>query len=71
MVKRIKKDLNGKNKQGHVQISQEELRKILKKIPNWKAPGSDGVRVKNFNSLHKNLVWHLNAYLERETFVDD
>ena len=53
MVKRIKKDLNGKNKQVHVQISQEELRKILKKIPNWKAPGSDGVRVKNFNSLHK------------------
>ena len=62
--------MNGKNKQARIQISQEKLKKILKKIPNWKAPGPNGVEgfwLKNFISLHKNLVWHLNACLEGET----
>ena len=52
-----------KKKQARVQISEEM-------IPNWKPPGPDGVqgfRLKHFTSLHKNLVWHLNACLERET----
>ena len=54
----IKKDMNGKNKQAQVQISQEKLKKILKKIPNLKAPGSDGVQgfwLKSFTSLNKTL----------------
>ena len=37
-LREIKKDMNEKNKQARVQISQEKLKKILKKIPNWKAP---------------------------------
>ena len=63
----IKKDMNEKKKQTRVQILQEKLKKILKKILNWKAPGPDGVHkfwLKNFTSLHKKLVWHLNACLE-------
>ena len=40
----IKKDMNGKNTQAQVQISQEKLKNILKKIPNWKAPGPDWVQ---------------------------
>ena len=62
--------MNGKNKQGQVQILQEKLKMILKKIPNWNIPGPDGVQgfwLKNFTSLHENLVWHLNACLEGET----
>ena len=62
--------MNGKNKQGQVQVLQEKLKMILKKIPIWKVPGSDGVQgfwLKNFASLHENLVWHLNACLEGET----
>ena len=43
-LREIKKYMNGKNKQARVQISQEKLKKILKKIPNWKAPGPDGVQ---------------------------
>ena len=42
----------------------------MKQIPNWKAPGPDGVQefwLKNFTSLYKNLVWHLNTCLEGET----
>ena len=68
-LKEMKKDINGKNKQARVQISQEKLKKILKQIPNWKAPRPGGVQgfwLKNFTSLHKSLVWHLNACLEGE-----
>ena len=46
------------------------LKKILKKISDWKVPGQDGVQgfwLKNFIVLHKNLIWHLNTCLERET----
>ena len=69
-LREIKKYMNWKNKLARVQVSQEKLKKILKKILNWKAPGPDGVQgfwLKNFNSLHKNFVWHLNACLEGET----
>ena len=62
--------MNGKNKQARAQISQEKLKKILKKIPNWKAPGPDGVKgfwLENFTSLHKKLEWHLNPCLEGKT----
>ena len=62
--------MNGKKEQAQVQISQEKLKKILKKMPNWEAPGPDGIQgiwLKTFTSLHKNLVWYLNACLERET----
>ena len=69
-LREIKKDMNEKNKQARVQISQEKWKKILKKIPNWKTPGPDRVQgfwLKNFTSLEKNLVLHLNACLEGET----
>ena len=36
--------MNGKNKQAQLQILQEKLKKILNKIPNWKAPEPDGVQ---------------------------
>ena len=69
-LREIKKEMNGKNKKVRVQISQEKLRKISKKIPTWKVPGPDGVQgfwLKNFTSLHGNIVWRLNACLEGET----
>ena len=50
-----------------MQISQK-VQKILKKT--WKAPRPDGVKefcLKSFTSLHKNFVWHLNAYLRGQT----
>ena len=34
--------MNGKKEQAQVQISQEKLKKILKKMPNWEAPGQMG-----------------------------
>ena len=69
-LREIKKVMNGKNKQARVPILQEKLKKILKKIPDWEAPGPDGVQelwLNNFTSKHKNLVWQLNACLIGET----
>ena len=51
--------MNEINKQARVQTSQEKLKKILKKILNWKAPGPNWVQgfcLKNLTSLHKNFV---------------
>ena len=58
-IKEIKKVMNEINKQAQVQISQENLKRILKKVLNWKAPGPDwgqGFCLKNLTSLHKNFV---------------
>ena len=52
-IREINKDMNEKDKQAGVQISQEKLKKILMKIPNWKTPGPDEVQefcLKNFTS---------------------
>ena len=51
-------------------VFHKKLKMILKKIPNWKAPGPDGVqgfRLKHSTSLHNNLVWHINTCLEEKT----
>ena len=70
LLREIKKGMNEKNKQALVQTSWQKLNKILKKILNWKARGPDGIQsfwLMNFTSLHKNLVWYLNACLKGET----
>ena len=43
-LKEIKKDINENNKHARVQTSHEKIKKILKKIPNWKAPRLDDVQ---------------------------
>ena len=58
-LREIKKNMNRKNKQARVQILREKLKNILRKTPNWKAPGPNGVQgywLINFTSFHKNLV---------------
>ena len=53
--------------QGVVNITDNKIQHVLKKIPNWKAPGPDGVQgfwVKNFRSMHKPLRKHLEQCLE-------
>ena len=56
-LKDIKNEL-GKNKhlQERVVISVEKVTKQCTKMPNWKAPGKDGVQgywIKNLSSLHE------------------
>ena len=50
-----------------ITITDKEVKALLKKFPNWKAPGPDGVQgywLKNFVSLHSKLAEHLNLCLE-------
>ena len=52
-----------------VRISIENVTNQCRKIPNWKAPGKDGVHgywIKNLNSFHKRITCQLNKILEGE-----
>ena len=51
-------------------ITEEKMQQMLRKIPNWKAPGPDGVQgywLKNFKSMHKALRKHLEECLKNGT----
>lgn len=66
----IKNDLIDKEKQNEIVISQDKLKKSIKKIPNWKSPGPDMVQgfwIKNFSSLHQSLQRGLQECLESNT----
>ena len=55
--------------QERVSISVEKIRKQCTKIPNWKAPGRDGVQgywIKNLSSLHKCVSSQMNGILMGE-----
>ena len=57
-------------KQQKVEITEVKVKKMLRKIPNWKAPGPDGVQgfwLKNFTSMHKYLTKFLTRCLEGDT----
>ena len=53
-------------KQEELIITTDLVSKQARKIPNWKAPGRDGVQgfwIKRFNSLHKRIAVLLNSIL--------
>ena len=55
------------NQQKVVKISLEKVTKQCKKIPNWRAPGKDGVQgywIKTLSSLHKRIAYQLNKILK-------
>ena len=52
-----------------VRISAENVQKQCRKIPNWKAPGKDGVQgywIKNLSNLDTRIAYQLNKILEGE-----
>ena len=69
MVEGSEERVNDERPQERIGINIERIRKQCRKIPNWKAPGRNGVQgywVKSFSSLHKRLSSQMNKILMRE-----
>ena len=69
MVERPGERVNDERPQERVTISVEKIRKQCRKIPNWKAPGRDGVQgywIKNLSSLHESVLSQMNRILMGE-----
>lgn len=66
----IKSKMKGLLQQENITLTKENLQKILKKIPNWKALGNDGLQgywIKAFKSLHGDMERLLSKCLEEGT----
>ena len=53
--------------QESIDITDEKVKNMLKRMPNWKFPGPDGVQgfwLKNFTSMHKYISLYLIDCLE-------
>ena len=63
-MKDLKRErVNNERPKERVSISVEKIRKQCIKIPNWKAPGREGVRgywIKNLSSLHERVSSQMN-----------
>ena len=68
-LKDLKRERLDERPQERVSISVEKIRKQCRKIPNWKAPGRDGVQgywIKNLSSLHERVSSQMNRILMGE-----
>ena len=66
----FKMKMNVERGQGEVNITREKILKILERVPNWKAPGPDGVQgfwLKRFKSIHQYLEKYLAECLKGQT----
>jgi len=66
-LKELQNENKIENQQEVVEISLEKVTNQCKKVPNWKAPGKDGVQgywIKTLSSLHKRIAYQLNKILK-------
>ena len=52
----MRERLDHVERQENLDITTEDVKKMLGKVPNWKSPGPDGIQgfwKKNLKSLHK------------------
>ena len=64
---KMQRDFECIEEQEEVEIIPEKIKKILRKIPNWKAPGPDCVQgfwLTNFKSIQEGLRRNLQKFLE-------
>ena len=68
-LKDLKRERVNERPQERVSIIVEKIRKQCRKIPNWKAPGRDGVQgywIKNLSSLYEHVSSQINGILMGE-----
>ena len=64
----IKNDIKD-NQQGELEITSDMVTSQCRKLPNWKAPGKDGVQgfwLKKLRGLHGRIAKQLNNILNKE-----
>lgn len=69
-IRRVERKLDRPDKQRDITITEDNMKKVLKKLPNWKAPGPDAVQgfwIKNLTNLHSKMLQYLNECLETQT----
>ena len=66
-LKEVELELENVNIQENVEITKEDVTMQLRKMPNWKAPGLDGIQgfwLKRFTSQHQRLTEELNENIQ-------
>ena len=66
-LKKVENELGELTVQDDIHSEIKEVRKQIRKMPNWKSSGSDGVqryRIKNLSNLHKSIALQLDRYLQ-------
>ena len=72
-LKDVKKELEQDEGQDKIDITKDKMMRIMRKMPNWKAPGPDNVEgywLKNLTQLHDTLVVYLQECLDSEVVPD-
>ena len=65
----VKKELENTKRQENVDMSTTDVTRVIKQMPNWKAPGPDGAQgfwLKAFSELHPRIAYFLQRCLEDE-----
>ena len=58
----VEKEFESFTQQGNISITKEDVSIYLRKMPNWKVPGPDGLHgfwLKKYTSFHQVMVEHL------------
>ena len=66
-LRNVEEELSRLGVQDSIQIEVAKLKKQVRKMPNWKSPGPDGVQgywIKNLSNLHGNIALQLDRSLQ-------
>ena len=66
-IENIREKVQNTDQQDNITISLEYTKKQVNRLPNWRAPGPDGINgfwIKNCTALHDKISIHLNDCLE-------
>ena len=66
-LRKVENELGELTVQDDIHIEIKKVRKQIRKMPNWKSPGPDGVQgywVKNMSNLHNSIALQLDRCLQ-------
>ena len=71
-LRNVEEELTGLGVQDNIHIEVTKLKKQVRKMPNWKSPGPDGVQgywIKNLSNLHGNIALQLDRCLQENNVL--